>query len=185
MKSLLKNVLVGVFSIAFVSTVVRAQNIPASAETVFKEAMVKASEQDKKIFILFQASWCGWCHTMERFMNDTSCEELFKNNYVVYHLAVKESDDKKHLENPGAEAMLEKYHGEKSGIPFWLIFDKNGNLLADSQIRPAGAGMNTPGQNVGCPSEPQEIAYFIKVLKETSSMNDQQLAVIKSRFSRK
>jgi hypothetical protein len=122
---------------------------------------------------------------MDKSMNDTSCEKLFKDNYVIAHLVVKESEDKKSLENPGAEAMLAKYHGDKSGIPFWLIFDKNGKLLADSQIRPEGAGLDVAGENVGCPSQPQEIAHFIKVLKATSSLNEQELAVIQTRFSRK
>lgn len=184
MKSLLKRMIVSVIVVLAVVVTVHAQNVPPSAESVLNSALSRAASENKKVFLMFHASWCGWCHAMDKSMNDAGCEQLFKNNYVVCHLVVKESEDKKHLENPGAEEMLAKYHGDKSGIPFWLIFDKSGRLLADSQIRPEGAGLDTPGQNVGCPSEPHEIAHFIKVLKQTSALNDHELAVIQTRFSK-
>src|SRR5690606_25443283 len=99
-------------------------------------------------FLMFHASWCGWCHRMDDAMNDSTCKNFFTDNYVICHLVVKEMGDKKKLENPGAEELLAKYHGDKAGIPFWLIFDKNGNLLADSQERPEGAGLDEAGKNV-------------------------------------
>ena len=57
-----------------------------------------------------------------RLMNDPACKEFFDNNYVIDHLVVKESENNKHLENPGAEDLLKQYKGANSGIPFWLDF---------------------------------------------------------------
>ena len=76
---------------------------------------------------------------------------------------VDESRDKKNLENPGADELRTKYHGDDEGIPFWLIFDKDGNLLADSQIEPKGASLDTKGENIACPATEKEVAYFIEV----------------------
>jgi hypothetical protein len=101
---------------------------------------------------------------------------------VIAHLTVMESDGKKALENAGADAMLKQYNGEKQGIPFWLIFDAKGNLLADCLMRPEGAPLSAKGENTGCPASKEEVAHFIKVLKQTSAMNEAQLAIVEKKF---
>ena len=155
-----------------------------SANEILKEACQQAAKEKKNVFVIFHASWCGWCHKMDSAMNDNACKPLFNNNYVIRHLVVLESDNKKNFETPGALDLLKKYNGDNQGIPYWLILDKNGNLLADAQIRPEGAGLEEAGKNTGCPATPEEIAHFLKVLKKTSVLNTDQLAVIKKRFSK-
>ena len=115
-------------------------------------------------------------------MNDNAVKKFFDDNFIIRHFVVYESKEKKNLENPGAMELLTKYHGNDDGIPYWLIFDKNGNLLADSQIRPPGASMDIKGKNSGCPANEEEVNYFIMVLKKTSALNAQQLALIEERF---
>lgn len=154
------------------------QQIP-SADTVLKQAVRTASLQNKNVFIIFHASWCGWCHKMDSSMNDKSCKKFFDDNYIIRHLTVSESKNRKHLENPGAAEMLARYSGPDDGIPFWLIFDQNGNLLADSHIRNEDT---TRGNNTGCPASRPEVDYFINVLKKTSRLTEQQLAIIEKRF---
>ncbi len=147
---------------------------PLSSDDVLKEASAVAASQHKNVFIIFHASWCGWCHRMDTLMNNKACKKFFDDHYVVRHLVVFESDSKKKLENPGAEDLLKKYKAEKQGIPFWLIYDPNGNLLADSQSK--------PGENTGCPATREEVDYFLKVLKKTSPLTNDQLAVIEKNF---
>jgi thioredoxin-related protein len=161
--------------------VTNAQHVPA-ADEVLKNAFTQAAKENKNVFIIFHASWCGWCHRMDSSMNDKSCKAYFDKSYVIRHLTVLESADKKQLENPGAMQLLEKYKGADQGIPFWLVFDKNGTLLADSQIRPGGAGLETKGANCGCPAQPEEVAYFISVLKKTSSITASEILAIEKRF---
>src|SRR5438045_9771584 len=110
-----------------------AQRGPLSADEIMQEAVQQATKENKNIFVIFHASWCGWCHKMDSSMNDVSCKKMFESNYVTCHLTVDESADKKNLETPGADAYRKIYHGEKEGLPFWLILDKNGKLLADSR----------------------------------------------------
>src|SRR5438477_5651028 len=138
-----------------------AQRGPLSADEIMQEAVQQATKENKNIFIIFHASWCGWCHKMDSSMNDVSCRKSFDDNYVIRHLVVQESRDKKNLENPGADELRTKYHGDDEGIPFWLVFDKDGNLLADSQIRAEGASLDTKGENVGCPAAEKEVVHFI------------------------
>lgn len=115
-------------------------------------------------------------------MNDMACKKMFDDNYVTCHLTVDELKDKKNLETPGADDLRAKYHGEKVGLPFWLILDKKGKLLADSRIRKPGVSLDEPGDNMGCPASNEEVSYFIKILEETSGLNEKQLKVIEDRF---
>jgi hypothetical protein len=128
------------------------------------------------------ASWCGWCKKMDASLDDPTCKKLFDDNYVIAHLDVMEQPAKVNLENSGSLDQLKTFKGEKSGLPFWVILDAKGKLLADSQIRPVGASLDTPGESIGCPAQDNEVAYFTQILKTTSKLNDEQLAVISKRF---
>ena len=115
-------------------------------------------------------------------MNDKTVKQFFDDHYIVRHLVVFESKDKKNRENPGAMDLLNRYNGKDHGIPYWLVFDVHGNLLADSQIRPDGSGKDVKGENSGCPASPEEVKYFISVLKRTSPITPDQILLIKKRF---
>lgn len=167
------------------ATVGFAQSSQPSAEAVLTEAKARAAKEKKKVFIIFHASWCGWCHQMDTLMSNADCKKLFSDNFVIRHLTVKESKGKEDLENPGGLDMLKKYHGDKQGIPFWLIFDAQGKLLADCLMRPDGVGLDQPGTNTGCPATREEVAHFVKVLKQTTTLNATELAVIEKNFRKK
>lgn len=145
------------------------------------EATAIAAKEGKKVFIIFHASWCGWCHKMDTSMNDPSCKKLFDDNFVIRHLVVDESKNNKHLENPGAAEMKIKYNGEGQGIPYWLIFDAQGNLLTDSKSRKEGEGPGQ-GENSGCPATEPEVNFFINVLSKHTNLTRDQLEVIRKRF---
>lgn len=164
----------------FLSIVGKSQS-PEPADAILREAGNVAAKEKKNVFVLFHASWCGWCHKMDTAMNDNSVKKFFTDNYVIRHLVVYESKGKENLENPGALDLLKKYKGDEKGIPYWLIFDENGKLLADSKLRPGGGGLES-GDNTGCPASEKEVAHFVKVLKETSSLTDDELSVIEKRF---
>ncbi|MFI5133519.1 MAG: thioredoxin family protein, partial [Chitinophagales bacterium] len=164
------------------SAKIYAQAAPASADEILKEAYKEAAKEKKNVFVMFHASWCIWCHRMDSSMKDASCKSFFESNYVVRHLVVDESKDKKNLENPGADELRNKTGGKDQGIPYWLIYDAKGNLLADSRMRTTGNNSGTPGNNIGCPANAEEVAYFIDVLKKTSKISAGQQADIEKRF---
>ncbi len=147
------------------------------ASDIMNTAFTKAKKENKNVFLIFHASWCGWCKKMDKQMLDDCCKKLFNDNYIITHLVVLENDKNKHLENPGAVEILKKYKGDKSGIPFWLIFDKNGKLLEDS--------FDSSGKNLGCPASESEVPEFIKKLKSTSNLTNKELKTIKNKFVKK
>lgn len=162
-------------------TNINAQTKAPAASVVIKEATSLASKSNKNVFIIFHASWCVWCHRMDSSMNDKTVKDLFDKSYVMRHLTVDESKENKHLENPGADAVRIKYHGDHSGIPFWFILDKKGDLLADSRMV---GNDGKVGDNVGCPATPEEVDYFVKVLAKTSDLNPGELLRIQKKFAK-
>jgi len=161
-----------------------AQTAVPSTEEIMNKAYAQAKKENKKVLVMFHASWCGWCKKMEASINEPTLKKFFDDNYVIAELTVQESKGKEHLENPGSLAFMTKYKGEKAGLPFWFVTDANGKELADSQIRPEGAGFDTYGDNVGCPAAENEVAFFAKILKNTSKLKDSEIAMISERFAK-
>jgi thioredoxin-related protein len=179
----MNKIVIALLASVFFSTTVAAQTTAATAADILKEATQLAAGKNKNVLILFTASWCGWCHKMDKGLADPSCKNLFDENYVIRHIVVDETKNNKYLETPGGGEMKKEFNGEGLGIPFWLVFDKNGKLLADSKLRKEGEGPEK-GVNTGCPATEEEVAHFIFVLKNTSRMNDAQLEIVRKRFRR-
>jgi thiol-disulfide isomerase/thioredoxin len=161
-----------------------AQSTPAPASEILNAAIKKAANEKKQVLAIFHASWCGWCHKMTASLNDPAIKPYFDKNYVIADFVVYESKGKENLENPGAAELLKKYNNADQGLPTWLFFDAKQNLVADSQVRPAGAPITAKGENVGCPAKPDEVAYFITCLKKTSKLNEKQLNEIAAVFAK-
>ena len=110
---------------------------------------------------------------MDASLNDVTTKKYFDENFVITHLVVQESKEKKNLENPSADVFLEKYKGTKEGLPFFVILDNKGNLIGDSFFN---------GSNMGCPASEKEVAAFIALLTKTSKIDEKGLSVITERF---
>lgn len=167
-------------ALSFFSLATVAQ--PKSAEVILANASAQAKKENKNIILIFHASWCGWCKKMDASMEDAKCKKFFDDNYVTIHLTVEESKDKKDLENPGGSELKTKLMGEKAGLPFWVVLDKDGKLLFDSYMRNKGEAKDAAGDNIGCPASDAEVAAFIAILKQTSSLTQEQLDIIAKRF---
>ncbi len=159
-----------------------SQSAPESAETILGRAYYQAAKEKKNVFVMFHASWCGWCRKLDASLTDPVCSDFFNKNFVFVHLVVLESTDKKNLENPGAPEMYSKYSGGGGGIPFFLIFDGKGTLLSDSKYKAPADKTDKPPQNMGCPAADEEVAAFIEILKRTSKITDKEIPVITERF---
>src|SRR5699024_8877588 len=66
-----------------------------SAFAIMKEAEQQAVAQNKKIFVLFHASWCGWCKRMDKEMNTPQTKDFFHSHFVIRHITVMETKKNK------------------------------------------------------------------------------------------
>ena len=164
--------LISLFTFLTISAISFAQT-PPTAESILTAAYKKATLEKKNVFIIFHASWCGWCKKLDASMNDITIKKYFDENYITVHLTVQESAKNKKLENLGADVFLEKYKGQKAGLPFFLIMNKNKKLIADSF---------NGNESIGCPANEAEVKYFIEILKKSSKINDDALKLIAIRF---
>ncbi len=158
---------------------------PPAADTVIKDACHEASGAHKRVMIVFHASWCTYCHKLDSLMESPECKALFDKSYVVRHLVIMESKDKKDLENPGAQELYDKYASKNSGIPYFLIMDADGTMVADSRIKAQGVKPDNTGDNIGFPTEKAEVVYYMQVLKATTSLSDSELGVIQHKLTGK
>lgn len=149
-----------------------AQN-NSPADSIIKQAYKQATQENKKVLVIFHASWCTWCHKLDSSIKDSLIQNIFNRNFIVTHLSVFESVAKKNLETPGALDLYKNYSGGKAvSIPFWVIVDNKGKLLADCRLE--------NGENVGCPATVQEVKHLLEVLRVTSDItsNEQKLVEI-------
>ena len=151
------NVLIIGFVIAL-SSIVNAQ----TATEILTKAQNQAKVENKNVFLIFHASWCGWCKKMEKNMDDPLVKSYFDANYVKTFMTVQERAEKKNLETPGGDAVNEKLRGKDQGLPFWVILDSEGKVLENSRVN---------GENIGGPASEDEVNNLIAKL-ETTSKNE-------------
>lgn len=147
------------------------------AGTVLNKALTEAKVSHKNVLLVFHASWCKWCKVMEANMNLPETKPIFEKKFVTAYVDVQERGDKKSLENPGGQELMNKYKGENAGLPFWLILNPKGEVLADS--------FDDKKQNLGSPSTPEEVAVFAAKLKKSSKLSKEELQVIENVFTKK
>lgn len=152
-------------------------NAQENADAVLKNAIATAKKENKKAMLFFHASWCGWCKLMEKNMQADETKAFFSRNFILAPVDVLEQGEKKKLENPGGEALMEKYKGKNAGVPFWVIFDGNGNVLTDS--------FDDKGQNLGSPATPEEVETFITKLQKTTDITAEEITAVQKVFTKK
>jgi len=172
---MLRKFILTTFFFLFTAILLSAQEAkPQPADNIYNAALKEAKASDKNVFLIFHASWCGWCKRLEKAIQSDELKKIFEENYVITHLDVQERGDKiALLENPGGIEIMNKLGGEKSGLPFYLFLDENGKKLADSNVMDKNS-------NIGYPGSSEEIEAFVKLLKASAKhMDEKQFVAVK------
>lgn len=94
-----------------------------NAEKAIEEAVEKAKDENKHVFIQIGGNWCIWCARFDDFVkNDKSIDSLIRDNYIVYHMNY--SKENKNLD------LLKRYKfPQRFGYPVFLVLNGKGDLL--------------------------------------------------------
>lgn len=149
-----------VMLILFASAVCRAPaEATQPADRVIAAAETAAAGQHKNVWVIFGASWCGWCRQLDKFINEPDIRPILDQHFVLAHLTVDERGDKASLDSPGGDAVRKRLGGSNaSGLPFFAFLDPAGNVLINSNRD------GKPGGNIGFPSAPEEVDWFMTML---------------------
>ena len=147
-----------------------------NAESMLAEAMVKAKAEDKRVFLIMSASWCGPCRLLARYLVANTAE--LDRHFVFVKLDISRDQE--------ATAVLERLQGKENsnGIPWYLILDDAGKTLITSNSKAVEEEYGT--SNIGFPSSEEGIGHFMKMLKQTAPrLDDQALAGLRKGLEKK
>lgn len=86
-------------------------------------AVLQAQAEDKYVLVQVGGDWCGWCHTMNTTLHETtSLREVMDKHYVWVHLYYGPEND-----NAAALARLRAPKG--LGYPFFVVLNGRGQVL--------------------------------------------------------
>ncbi len=152
-----------------------------AARTLLRSACAQASSGNKKVLLVFHASWCGPCFLLHRFLEDPQVKPVLDAHFVVQDLDIWENEPHKDWDNPGGEDLYKQYggvrpSGGKQGVPFFAVLTPAGTSLGDARLN---------GDNIGYPSDPAAAAFFLKTLKTAApEMTDAEIATLKTGLQR-
>src|SRR5205823_9894836 len=146
------------------------------AAQMLAEGLRRARAEDKRLFFIFSASWCGPCRMLAEFLSQHKAE--FERHYVFVKLDVSRDEH--------AQELREKYKESKSGgVPWFTILDAEGKMLITSNA-PAKEREDEGGNsNIGFPSEADGIEHFVKMLREKApKLPAEKLAEIRAALAK-
>ena len=98
----------------------------ADAKAEIASAIKLASQQHKRVLLVFGANWCPDCHALNSRFHQQPIESLVEENFVVVHVDIGEGDGR-YAKNTD---VAEKYEVPlKKGIPALAVLSSNGKLL--------------------------------------------------------
>ena len=159
-----RRILPGLAFVIALSACTLAAQTPLPAQQVMAKAKAEAASQHKNIFLTFSASWCGPCKLLEAFLEAPEIRPVLARQFVFADLRIQEEVGKKpELNSPGGQELANQLGGKDNGVPFIVFLDARGEPVVTS-LHPV---QGKPAENVGYPVLPEEIDWFMAMLKKT------------------
>lgn len=136
-----------------------------------EQAKQKAASEGKNVFVVFSTTGCAWCKVLKNFIESEEIKPVFTKYFVPVQLMLGNDANT----NPGATAYNQKY-GPSRGVPFHAFITPEGKEIVDSNE-------NGNGGNIGYPAAPNEIAWFMVMMKKAApEMTEGEAKVIETKL---
>jgi len=132
-----------------------AQPAPDAARMIAAERAL-ATAENKRLLIVFWASWCSWCRLLDRTLEEPASTRVLGSRFRILHVRVLERrEEMRALEWAGVNDVFASYTGgnARMGLPFMVFLDADGGMVTNS-----AAPLN--GTNMGFPVTPEELDGF-------------------------
>jgi thiol-disulfide isomerase/thioredoxin len=171
-----------VFFLLAVSASVVAQTLP-DADRVLAQVEAQAGEQQKNVLLVFGASWCKYCKQFEKFLTAPEIAPILAKHFIVAHLGVYEELGRyPKLNNPKSDALVRQFgNADIGGLPFIVFVDPKGQLIVNSN-RPSKRKVT--GENIGYPAAPEEIDWFMVMIRKAAPALSEDDAGVVERWLR-
>ncbi|HEV2112697.1 MAG TPA: thioredoxin family protein [Terriglobales bacterium] len=98
----------------------------ADARADIRQALTRATRQNKRVLLDFGANWCFDCHVLDTAFESSAIRPLLQKNFVVVHVDVGQYD--KNLD------LAQQYQIPlQQGVPALAVLNAEGKLLFSSQ----------------------------------------------------
>jgi thiol-disulfide isomerase/thioredoxin len=135
----------------------------ANAEALLKAALARASSENKHVLVHVGTPYCGWCKVLTRFLHEH--EAILSPDYIDLKLDTMRMDQ-------GEEVVDRLLPGNNDGVPWMVILDASGKVLASSF---------GPNGNIGYPYTPEEVDHFLSMLAGTKQrLSDDALGKLRA-----
>ncbi|MBZ5724999.1 MAG: hypothetical protein LAP87_08385 [Acidobacteriia bacterium] len=98
---------------------------------------------------------------LDKFIETPEIKPIVEKYFVFARLTVQEHEGETSLNSPGGDEVLAKTGGKDSGLPFFAFLDAKGGTIVNSRRQPGGA-------NIGHPYAPEEIDWFLAMVKKAA-----------------
>jgi RNA polymerase sigma factor (sigma-70 family) len=149
---------------AALTTFLRKHKLAArDAERMLADARQKAKAEDKRVFFIASASWCGPCRRLARYLAEHKDE--LERHYLFVKIDISRDQH--------ADAVCKRLQqGKHNGVPWYAILDADGKVLITSNAPEEDPRYGT--SNIGFPSSPESIEHFLTMLKQTAPRLSQE-----------
>ena len=97
-----------------------------NAHVEIADALKKASQQHKRVLLVFGANWCYDCHVLDLAFHRPDVTAVLNPNFVVVHVDVGQGDKNQDIMKQYQVPMAK-------GIPAIAVLDNDGKLLYSQQ----------------------------------------------------
>lgn len=153
-----RNVLAVSFALAITGSAAAQLPAASAAQTAAAKAAADAAPSNRRLLLVFYASWCVYCRLFDRLLQDHDAGPIIDRHLAVLHMRAGERKPEMQAQQlAGADEVYASFTSANSGFPYLVVLDAKGKKVTDSIM--------ADGMNFGFPAKPDELDGFAKMMK--------------------